>query len=453
MPKANLLPSGKQIFLLLIPICMYVVLSGLYMMAIPVGEAPDEPGHMRCIEQVAVENHLPQMASTTDASIDWWLRENLLSDYMCYHMPAYYLFSGHVVRLVSSVTGTSPQFEYPPIIEDYPGEGPIFAHSPRGNFWQLDQPITLIGLRLISVLLGLTVLWSAFVVARRLFPEQLLIAILAVTLIAGWPQFLFISRGITNDVLATAVAALILAILTNNGHPKRFFWLAFLSSLALLTKLTVAFTAGIVLFVWLLEFIIYADKRRKYGQMLLIVGMVWLVTLLVVRSNPTIWSNLQFSFSDFTGNASGSNSPAYWQQVYLWTISSGWAWFGWLSVAAPLLHAMIWWFFLEITALLGVYGVLKRPLSTQTKILLLTLAAWAVAILVSYIRVTANRWQPQFRFALAILPVLTAFSAGGVLNWFRERPRLQTGIVLAFAALLIVYNLWLITAVILPAYA
>lgn len=452
MPNVKLLPDGKATFLLLIPLGMYLLLSGLYMLAVPVGEAPDEPGHMRCIEQVAIENRLPQMTSTTDESIDWWLRENLFSDYMCYHMPAYYLLSGQVVRLMSTVTDAPLHFEYPPIRDDYPGEGALFVHQPNGRFGQLDQPLTLISLRIISILLGLTVLWSAFVVARRLFPEQLFIAVLAVTLIAGWPQFLFISRGITNDVLATAVAALILAILTNTGNPKRFFWLALLSSLALLTKLTVAFTVGIVLLIWLLEWIVYADKRRKYGQMLLIIGGVWLATGSLMRLDPTIWAHLQFSFSDFTGGASGSNSPAYWQQVYLWTIHSGWAWFGWLSVAAPLAHAMIWWFSLEITAILGIYGILKRPLSPQTKLLLLTLAAWVAAILISYIQVTANRWQPQFRFALAILPVLTTFAAGGMLNWFRQRPRLQTGIVLAFAVLLTGYNLWVITAVILPAY-
>ena len=453
MPDVKLFPADRQRFWLLLPLSMYLLLSGLYMWAVPVGEAPDEPGHMRCIEQVAIENRLPQMVSTTDESIDWWLRENLLSDYMCYHMPAYYLLSGQIVRSISTVTGISPHFEYPPILADYAGEGPLFIHPPRESFGQLQQPLTLISLRILSILLGLTVLGSTFVVARRLFPEQLFIAVLAVTLIAGWPQFLFISRGITNDVLATAVAALILALLTNIGNPKRFFWLALLSSLALLTKLTVAFTVGIVLLVWLLEWIVYADKRRQYGQMLLIIGGVWLATGLLMRLNPTIWANLQFSFSDFTGGASGSTSPAYWQQVYLWTIRSGWAWFGWLSVAAPLAHAMVWWFSLEITAILGIYGILKRPLSPQTKLLLLTLAAWAAAILVSYIQVTANRWQPQFRFALAVLPVLTTLSAAGVLNWFRQRPRLQTGIVLAFAVLLMGYNLWLITAVVLPAYA
>jgi hypothetical protein len=191
-----------------------------------------------------------------------------------------------------------------------------------------------------SILLGMVVLWSVYVVAQRVFPEQTLIPVFAVTLIAGWPQFLFISRSITNDVLATAVAALILAILTNIGQPKRFFWLGILTSLALLTKLTVVFTFGTVLFGWLLEFIVYSEKRWKYGKMLLIIGIIWLVTGLVMRLHPTIWTNVQFSLADFKGMASGSNTLAYWQQVYTWTISSGWAngrSCNWLSRSSSLL--------------------------------------------------------------------------------------------------------------------
>ena len=47
-------------------IVLYFAFSFAYMIVIPVGESPDEPGHMRCIEQVASDRHLPVMTTNVD---------------------------------------------------------------------------------------------------------------------------------------------------------------------------------------------------------------------------------------------------------------------------------------------------------------------------------------------------------------------------------------------------
>ena len=81
------------------------------------------------------------------------------------------------------------------------------------------------------------------------------------------------------------------------------------------------------------------------------------------------------------------------------------------------------------------------------------LALWWLAVAFSYVRVTSNRWQPQFRFAFAIIPLLTTLTAGSTLLLplnERKRPWL---IIIPVALLLLVYNLWLIFALVLPAYA
>ena len=67
------------------------------------------------------------------------------------------------------------------------------------------------------------------------------------TLVAGWPQFLFLSRAISNDGLALALGAVVLATLVADGRPRRFAWAALPAALAVLAKLSLLFAVGVVL--------------------------------------------------------------------------------------------------------------------------------------------------------------------------------------------------------------
>jgi hypothetical protein len=442
----------QQHKLLFIPVSLYLILSLLYLMVIPVGESPDEPGHVACIEQVIMERQIPRSRSTVDESIRWWARENIFSEYMCYHMPLYYLFGGATIQLVTVVTGEPYQFTFPPTIPDF-GEGPaMFVHPLPPQPGQPTQPVTLIALRLLSVLAGLVTLVGSYVIGRCLFPQEPYAAPLAATLVAGWPQFLFISRAISNDGLATALAVMVLVLLSGGiGKPHRLPWAALLSVLALLTKLSVAFTVPIVAVVWLVEWRFVASEKRPYWWALGWMALIWLGTAVLLRFQPTLWGNWQYSFREFSGIVAEASLLAYWQQVYVWTLSSGWAWFGWLNLMPSPLHGQFWWLFIQITFLLGLYLAWgKWQHHPGGRFLLFLLLAWCGAILFSYMRVTANRWQPQFRFALAILPVLTTLSARGFLYLSRDSyGKYMLGLT---AAALFAYNLWLILGLVLPAY-
>lgn len=438
---------------LAVPVGMYVLLALLYLLVVPPGESPDEPGHVRCMEQVALENHLPRMVKL-QTSDDWRARDNILSDYMCYHMPAYYVLGGQLLRLLAVVGDTPLPHEFPPINDNYEAVPAMFVHDPPPVWWQSSQPVTLWGLRLFSISLGLVVLWATYVVARRLFPEQFIVALTAVTLIAGWPQFLFLSRAITNDSLATALAVAILVLLTQVGKPGRFAPAALLAALAFLTKLSVAFTLGMVLAVWLLELLFVAGEKRPYGRALLWCGVIWAGLALLVRLHPVLWQHWQFSLQDFSGShRSALAQAAYWQQVYVWSLSSGWAWFGWLAIRPAAWQAQLAWLLVQIAALLGVYKAGKQARSRPYRVLLWIVAGWATAVLVSYLRVTSNRWQPQFRFAFAILPLLGVFAAGGSITWLARKWQWQWAAWAGLAIGLLLYNLWLIFAILAPVYA
>jgi hypothetical protein len=450
LARARLLPEP----LLFLPLALFTSLALLYLLAVPVGESPDEPGHLRCIEQVAIGRHLPtiiQAPSTTD----WWLRENIVSDYMCYHMPAYYVVAGYLLRGATAVTGGSLHYEFPPGNSQFGVEAAMFAHQPRPSALSVAQPLNLILLRLFSILCGLVVLASTYVVARHMFPEHRLVPLAAVTLLAGWPQFIFIHRAISNDPMATALAAAVLAVLVFVGRPHRFIVAGLLAAVALLTKLTVAFTIPAVLAAWCLEFWFYRRfdrrKRRAYLQVLPVCLVTWAAVILLIWFQPTLRANWQFAVTDFAGVPPVVRLAAYWQQIYVWTLSSGWAWFGWLNVPAPAGHAQLWWFSLQVMVLLGVYVALKRPSSTPYRLLLLILAVWWTAVFLSYLRVTINRWQPQFRFAFAVLPLLTSLMAGGVFPWLKSS-RAQWLLWLLLMATLFSYNLWLLFGLIIPTY-
>lgn len=432
-----------------LPVGMYLLLALLYLWATPIGESPDEPGHIRCLEQVAIEKQLPRMVVLENKTINWWARENIFSDYMCYHMPLYYVAGGVWLRLASGLNGTPAPLELPPTNPNFNDTPGMFVHQAD----EPAQPLPWIILRLASILLGLVVLWGAAVVAVRVFPDEPVVALLAVTLIAGWPQFIFLSRSISNDMSATACAVAVLAILTDVGKPQRFAWAAFVAALAFLTKLSVAFTVGMVMAAWLVELLFLAEKRGRYGRPFLQMMVVFLALGLLVRFQPVIWANWQISLSDFSGNAAPVQQAAYWQQVYAWTQSSGWAWFGWLTVMPPAWHAQLWWLLIELAALVGLYVALKRPSPRQHRVLLLILGLWWLFVAFSYVRVTSNRWQPQFRFAFAVLPLLATFTAGGMLLPVALARRWQWHIWAGVLVALFLYNLWLIWQIILPAYA
>ncbi len=432
-----------------LPVGMYLLLALLYMWAVPTGESPDEPGHLRCLEQVAVESHLPLVAQPIDESKEWWARENIISDYMCYHMPLYYAGGGLTLRLFAAVSGTAAAYELPPSNPDYGDTPNMFEPLPDDP----AQPFTLIGLRFISILLGLMMLWATAVIATRVFPGAAWVPLLAVTLVAGWPQFIFLSRAITNDSLATALALIVLVLLTDVGKPQRFIWAALVAALAFLTKLSVAFTVGLVLAAWGVEFLFLAEERPRYLRPLLSMTAVYFGLGLLTRLQPMIWHNWTVSMADFAGANISVFDPAYWQQIYVWTLSSGWAWFGWLSLMPPAWHAQVWWLILQSGSLLGIYVVSTRPLPPNQRLLWLILALWWLAVAFSYIRVTSNRWQPQFRFAFAMIPLLTTFTAGSTLLLPLREGRRPWLLILPVASLLFVYNLWLIFAIVLPAYA
>ena len=436
----------------LIPIGLYLCLSVLYLFAIPSGESPDEPSHLRCIEQVSLENRLPEVDPMPTGL--WWERTATVSGYLCHHLPLYYVAAGFVQKAVNWLTGTSLHFELPP---NHPAWGStslsMFLHTDKTSFFMIPEPFGIVALRIMSILLGLVTIWASYRTANAILSNDPVIPLMAAILCAGWPQFLFMQRAINNDILATALASAVLVVLLKTGQPRRFIWATGLACLALLAKLTMSFTLVAVALVGGLEWLVYRTQRRAYlAPAVISLGITGtLVALLIFQ--PTINQHLLANQNSFGTISPQSSTLTYWLDVLKLSISSGFARFGWMNVPAPDWQAYLWWIFVAVTALIGLVSILRTPRDQHAKLLLITLFIWTAGVLFTYLRLNANRFQPQFRYAFPLLSIVCAFAAAGWLQIARRFTRKSAFVAGALIVLLVIVNIYLIAAVIMPAYS
>jgi hypothetical protein len=443
-------PAAPPRFGWLLPLVLYAALSLLYFFAIPVGESPDEPGHLQCIEQVALAERLP-LQEPNPQGVAWWSRERVTSGYMCYHMPLYYVAMGWWVERVAALTDTGVTFEFPPSNPTFEQTAVMFTHTNKPTLWALPEPPALWSMRLIAMALGAVVVWGSYMFARRLLPQQPLAPILAAVLVAGWPQFLFLSRSINNDGLATALAVGVLIVLSNIGRPWRYVAACLLVLLALLTKVSVGFVLGAVVILWLAEWWAFRAERPLYVRSGLVGTAVLLAGLALIWLNPTLQNHFFRSARAFSGIAPAANTLAYWGDVLEQTGSSGWARLGWMNVVAPMEHALFWWLLLLSTAVAGWVWLLRHTHTTHARLLLLLLVTWLLLALVSYFRINLNRLQPQFRFLFPIIPMLTALVVAGILPGSKQGWQ-QWSIVVVTAVALAAYNIWLVFSLVRTVY-
>ena len=436
----------------LLPLAMYFGLALIYLKAIPPGESPDEPSHLQCIEQVTRYNRIPIIDPQPQGNI-WWARERIISGLVCAHMPLYYFLAGYTQQVVEKLTGISAHYEFPPNNPKWAtGASPaMFEHPPVTLRLQTTEPMALTVLRLESILLGLASLIAAALIARRIAPAAPYAGITAMTLVAGWPQFVFMSRAINNDALAVALSVGVIAVLVNVGRPNRFIAASLLSALAILSKFTMIFSAGAVLATFALE-LMTAQQRRSYWRAGLISLGIFGALAALLLLQPTLRSHIEWTQATMSDVNGAANTPAYWQDVLNLTLQSGWARLGWMNVPTPDGQAFIWWAGIILTSVIGAIAGMRRSNQPTARFATLIALIWLAAVLVVYASINLNRFQPQFRYAFSMAPVLAALAATGLLTLFGQHENLKRAAAPAIAFILVLANLWIIAEVIIPAY-
>jgi hypothetical protein len=433
-----------------LPFVLYLVLSAMYLRAIPPGESPDEPSHLQCIEQVTLYNRIPIIDPGPTGTI-WWARERIISGLVCAHMPLYYFVAGYTEKLVEITTHTPSHYEFPPNNPGWAnGESPaMFLHSPE---FPADEPIALGVLRLESIVLGLFTIVAAGIVAKRLAPESIEIPLVAMVLVAGWPQFVFMSRAINNDALATALAVCTLAVLVSVRRPKRFVAASLLAALAILSKITMVFAAAAVVVVFAIE-IVSAPRRRAYILPGMISVALFGLTAALILLQPTLRLNYDWSQQTIGGANPNAMTISYWGDVLYTSLQSGWARLGWMNVVTPDWQAIAWWSLLLIAGAVGAWASWHTADDQHpARAVLIVCGVWLLAILAGYLRINLNRYQPQYRYAFATIPVFAALASVGLNTLLRRFGKARGWLAPSLALTLLLANVWIITAIVLPAY-
>jgi len=437
-----------------LPVTLYLFLCVLYLFAIPPGESPDEPSHLQCIEQVSILNRLPIVDPPPRGL--WWTRERVISGLTCYHLPLYYLVAGYTQSVLAHLTGAPLHYEFPPTDTRFATGASVamFIHEPRSHFLTLREPITLTALRIEASLLGLGMLWATYRLARRLAPDLLYGPILAMTLTAGWPQFVFMSRAINNDTLAVALAVVALAVMVSSDRPSRYVVASVLMVAAVFAKLMMAFAVVALALSWTMELLWSSSisHRRRLAFYGLICLAIFAVPGMLLILQPTLNGHVQATVRGIASANPAAQTTVYWANVFRTTLQSGWGRFGWMNLATPDGQVYAWWVFLTITILIGVFYVVRRARDAFDRETILLCVFWVVGALAVYGQIQMNRFQPQFRYAFAILPILTAFSGIGISVSVGRAARLQRLMVLLLSVLLFAVNLWIVCAVLMPAY-
>jgi len=319
----------------------YLVIAGEYATRTPDWQAPDEPAHYNYVRQLADEGHFPVLEMG-----DWQ------QDYQ-----TQLVASGFDPKLTDRIQTIEYEDHQPPLY--YLLQTPIYALS-DGN---------LITMRLFSMLLGAGVVgftWLALWVLAPRWPGS---ALTGAAFVAFLPQHISILASVSNDALAELIVAVtLLATLVYLGNrrtlpeetddveqavqPRKIHpvWLGVLVGLALLTKTTIYFLAGVVALAivlrWRREHWPWQRAFREFAVVFipaLLIGGVWWVrnldvyggtdfTGLTRHENVTIG---QPRTDEWIDTVYGGSTRMYLENYAKTTFRSFWGQFGWMALPMP----------------------------------------------------------------------------------------------------------------------
>jgi hypothetical protein len=444
----------------------YVLLAVGYGVLNPLFEAPDEHLHFFTAVWIAENNALPSVPQPAregffipQSEADWLGQEAA-------QPPLYYLLASLFLRPFDTSHGRAQTIHNPFVrlgeANPYANRN-AFIHAydqlrpdAAGHVWGAHL------LRLLSTLIGLGTLGLIYASARLYWPDVPERALLATGLVAFLPQFTFQHSAISNDVLVTFLATAVLYQLLR--HEKR-------TPLTFATTLLLGFTIGLTgltknqgtaLLVYTLGFLFMRGwgKGQAWGttlRQLLLVALPALVLLL-----PLWWRNWQLygdptAVNQFVILAGGNRSYTLWQ--VLGESSGIWfslfANFGWFNLLAP---AWVYWLWTAL-ALLALSGIALdwrgwrdgfKPLITSLPFLLL---GWVLLVYASLLLFMMQTPAAQGRLLFPALLPLALGMAYGLTIWTSKWPRHPAWLWLVLLAGLWGVNLYLLTAVVRPAYA
>lgn len=389
-------------------LAVYLVLAGLYAARTPDWQAPDEPAHYNYVRQIADEGRLPVIAPG-----DWQqeYQEQLKA-------------SRFAPELLGRLDSIQYEDHQPPLY--YLLLAPVYALS-DGD---------LLALRLTSVLLGAGVVIGAWAALRAAFPGRPVLALSGAGFVAFLPQHLSILASVNNDALAELVVALTLwAVIgylrgTSRLHPAL---LGVLAGVALITKTTIYFVAGIVALAVLLR---GRRERRSVAAHLaatilpaLLIGGVWWARNLHVYGGADFLGLErhdavtvgQMRTDEYIEVVLGGDERQYLENLLRTTFHSFWGQFGWMAVPLPgTVYRALWGITLALLAGAALFARQQgwpRALDGAERDTLLLFAVTIVLVTVAFALYNLDFVQFQGRYLYPALVPLAFIVGAGLCGW------------------------------------
>lgn len=235
---------------LLIVFC-YLLLACYYSVTIPVWEAFDEADHYAYARYLATFRTIPR-PEHPEAQL---LHEK-------FQPPLYYSLGASVLYWTRPIP--EPHYQRNPHLPSGTGGHNYAIHPPEEFEEYLRRTWRVYLVRLLSIVIGGIGVVFTYRAALLLFHSRKKWALAAMALYAFWPQFLFHSGVISNDILSATMGALLVYVLVQalvgTIDEKLLLEMGALSFLALLTKVN---TLSVVLVIYISVIIALFSKDRR----------------------------------------------------------------------------------------------------------------------------------------------------------------------------------------------
>jgi 4-amino-4-deoxy-L-arabinose transferase-like glycosyltransferase len=445
----------------------YLAIADLYAVRTPAWQAPDEPAHYNYVRQIADDHRLPVLK---------------LGDWQQDYQEALKA-NGFNPALLIGLGTIQYEDHQPPLY--YLIQAPVYALT-GGNLKEL---------RLFSVLMGAGVVICAWATLRVLLARWPTLALAGAGFVAFIPQHLAILGSVSNDPLAELVAALTLlavviylgvnrpvpspegAITVPAGSPVEMrdihpAALGVLVGIALITKTTIYFLAGIAVLAVLLRWRRERWPRRRGAAHLaavlipaMLIGGAWWVRDLHVyggtdflglqrHAEITIGQMRRITYID---QVCGGSTRCYLEDFARTTFHSFWGQFGWMALPMP---TNVYRGFLVFTLVVLAGAVLfarrnrwPRVLDGPQRDALIVFAAVIILVGAEYVLYNRTFVQFQGRYlypALIPLGFLVATGLGGWTSLVERRFPALAWLPVAAMAGLAVFALYALETYIVP---
>ncbi|MFQ5611677.1 MAG: ArnT family glycosyltransferase [Anaerolineae bacterium] len=311
-------------------VTIFIALGGYYSVTTPIWEAPDEPGHFGNVWHIVKYKQLPKYVAFGTA----------------HHSPLYYIIAAVVVSGVDMPDPATWTRYNPNAATISPANEPNIAfHSIRELSPYREIALGVHLARGVTMIFGTVTVAVTYLLARRLFPDQVWIAIGAAGLVAFNPQFIFMSAVVHNDVPLSMGFALALwpalRIIEGDRRRRQFLGLGGLVGLAIILK-----QSGIILIGLAAMVILWAAWRSKQWSMLLR-WSGWTALSLAIVAGPMYARNIWLYGDPFVYRLHKALHPPVtplrlsevtgemWLAFFRRMHASFWGYFGWVTLPLP----------------------------------------------------------------------------------------------------------------------